>query len=169
MPRNCRVLLKKTLDTSSAGRVGKGKPQQRIERRLDCFDHRMTVTFPRKDVVCQRLTSNRFLLGLNGAVVLYYFFVHEMALLVEALNILLNGIWSVLEVGPIRLNLHGFDSIAVPKSMILTNFSKIQGWRNTFNFKLSIKERLPSKTSAVLRFHLAVQPIKDVFVSLFLT
>ena len=62
------------------------------ERRLDCFDHRMTVTFPRKDVVCQRLTSNRFLLGLNGAVVLYYFFVHEMALLVEALNILLNGI-----------------------------------------------------------------------------
>ena len=62
-----------------------------------------------------------------------------------------------------RQNLHNIDSIAVPKGMILTNFSKIQGWRNTFNFKLSIKERLPSKISAVLRFHLAVQPIKDVF------
>ena len=111
------------------------------------------------------LSCNCFLLGLNGAAVLYYFFVHEMALLVEALNILLNGIWSVLEVGAIRLNLHDFDSIAVPKGRILTNLSKIQGWRNFFNFKFSIKERLPSKISAVLRFHEAVQPIKDVFVN----
>ena len=47
--------------------------------------------------------------------------------------------------------------------MIPTKFLKIQGWRNTFNFKLSTKERLPSKISAILRFHLAVQPIKDVF------
>ena len=67
--------------------------------------------------------------------------------------------------GAIRQNLHNIDSIAVPKGMILTNFSKIQGWRNTFNFKLSIKERLAGKISAVLRFHLAVQPIKDVFAS----
>ena len=36
--------------------------------------------------------NNCFLLGLNGAAVLYYFFVHEMALLVEAPNKLLNGI-----------------------------------------------------------------------------
>ena len=86
-----------------------------------------------------------------------------MALLVEALNILLNGIWYLLEVGAIRQNLHNIDSIAVPKGMILTNFSKIQGWRNTFNFKLSIKERLPSKIFAILRFDVAVQPIKDVF------
>ena len=87
-----------------------------------------------------------------------------MALLVEALNILLNGIWSLLEVGRLGVNLHNFDSIAVTRGMILTNFSKLQGWRNIFNFKLSIKERLPSKISAVLRFHVAVQPIKDVFV-----
>ena len=65
--------------------------------------------------------------------------------------------------GGLGLNLHDFDSIAVPKGRILTNLSKIQGWRNIFNFKFSIKERLPSKISAVLRFHLAVQPIKDVF------
>ena len=105
----------------------------------------------------RRLVANLFLLGLNGAAVLYYFFVHEMALLVEALNILLNGIWYLLEVGAIRQNLHNIDSIAVPKGMILTNFSKIQGWRNTFNFKLSIKytslERLPNKISALFRFH----------------
>ena len=88
-----------------------------------------------------------------------------MALLVEALNILLNGIWSLLEVGRLGVNLHIFDSIAVTRGIILANFSKLQGWRNIFNFKLSIKERLPSKISAVLRFHVAVQPIKDVFGS----
>ena len=88
-----------------------------------------------------------------------------MALLVEALNILLNGIWSLLEVGRLGVNLHIFDSIAVTRGIILANFSKIQGWRNIFNFKFSIKERLPSKISAVLRFHVAVQPIKDVFGS----
>ena len=36
---------------------------------------------------------NRFLVGLNCAGVLYNFFVQKMALLVEALNILLSGIW----------------------------------------------------------------------------
>ena len=91
------------------------------------------------------------------------FLVHEMALLVEALNILLNGIWSLLEVGTLGVNLHNFDSIAVTRGMIKANFSKLQGWRNTFNFKFSIKERLPSKIYAVLRFRVAVQPIKDVF------
>ena len=39
--------------------------------------------------------GNRFLVGLNGAGVLYYFFVQKMALLVGALNILLSGIWSL--------------------------------------------------------------------------
>ena len=38
---------------------------------------------------------NRFLVGLNCAGVLYNFFVQKMALLVEALNILLSGIWSL--------------------------------------------------------------------------
>ena len=71
--------------------------------------------------------SNLFLLGLNGAAVLYYFFVHEMELLVEALNILLNGIWSLLEVGGLGLNLHDFDSIAVPKGRFLDQFVKITG------------------------------------------
>ena len=86
-----------------------------------------------------------------------------MALLVEGLNILLNGIWSLLEVGRLGVNLHNFDSIAVTRGIILTNFSKLQGWKNIFNFRFSIKERLPRKISAVLRFHGAVQPIKDVF------
>ena len=86
-----------------------------------------------------------------------------MALLVEALIILLNGIWSLLEVGTLGVNLHNFDSIAVTRDMVLANFSKLQGWRNIFDFKFSVKERLPSKISAVWRFHVAVQPIKDVF------
>ena len=89
-----------------------------------------------------------------------------MALLVEALNILLNGLWSLLEVGRLGVNLHNFDSIAVTKGMILANFSKLQGWKNIFNFRFSIKERLPRKISAVLHFHGAVQPIKDVFAPL---
>ena len=86
-----------------------------------------------------------------------------MALLVEALKMYLNGIWSFLEVGELGVNLHHFDSIAVTRGIILANFSKLQGWRNIFNFKLSIKERLPSKILAILRFDVAVQPIKDVF------
>ena len=86
-----------------------------------------------------------------------------MALLVEALNILLNGLWSLLEVGVLGVNSHNFDSIAVTNGRTLANFSKLQGWRNIFNFRFSIKERLPRKISAVLRFHGTVQPIKDVF------
>ena len=89
-----------------------------------------------------------------------------MALLVEALNILLNGLWSLLEVWRLGVNLHNFDSIAVTWGIILTNFSKLQGWKNIFNFRFSIKERLPRKISAVLRFHGAVQPIKDVFATI---
>ena len=69
------------------------------------------------------------------------FLVHEMALFVEALNTLLNSIWPLLEVGRLRLNLHDFDSI----------FSSL--------------EMLHNKISAVLRFHVAVQPIKNVFGS----
>ena len=38
---------------------------------------------------------NRFLVGLNGAGVLYYFFCSKDGMLVEALNILLSGIWSL--------------------------------------------------------------------------
>ena len=74
-----------------------------------------------------------------------------MALLVEGLNILLNGIWSFLEVGSLGVNLHNFDSIDVTRGMTLANFSKFQRWRNISNFKFSIKEMLRSKISAVLR------------------
>ena len=44
------------------------------------------------------------------------FLVHEMALLVEALNKLLNGIWSLLEVGGLRLNLHDLAALLSPEA-----------------------------------------------------
>ena len=105
------------------------------------------------------MSGNSYLLGLSGAVVLYDCFGSLMALLVEALKILLNGIWSFLEVGGLGVNLLNLDALLSPEA----GFSKLQVWRNIFHFNFSVKERLPSKISAVLGFHVAAQPIKDVF------
>ena len=69
-------------DTLLLGRISETPVKQHSE---------YIIQFPVR-IPTEHLALNRFLLGLNGAAVLYYFFVHEMALLVEALNILLNGI-----------------------------------------------------------------------------
>ena len=71
--------------------------------------------------------------GKHGASVLC----QKMALLVEALNILLSGIWSFQIVGGLRVSLQGGGSIAVTWGMILKFFSKLQGWKKILDIIFS--------------------------------
>ena len=84
------------------------------------------------------LSINRFLVGLNWQISSIKSFVQKMALLVEALNILLSGIWSLWIVWGPRVNLQGCGSIAVTWGMILTIFSKLQGWRKILHLMFSL-------------------------------
>ena len=54
-------------------------------------------------------------------------------LLVEALNILLNGIWSLLEVGQLGLKFPIFDSLAVIKGKILVKCFSDTGLEKTIS------------------------------------
>ena len=96
-----------------------------------------------------------------------------MALLVEALNILLSGIWSLWIVSGLKINLHLWG-------MIITIFSKIQGWRKILNyiFSLNHDDILPLSLKCIAStsdaifwrgilapLYPVVQPIKDVFGS----
>ena len=103
------------------------------------------------------------------------FFVQKMVLLVEALNILLSGIWYPWIVWGLRVNLQWCGSIDVTQGMILTLLWKLQGWRKILHliFSLNRDDNMPLSLKCtsdaifwmkkLIKHTSAIQPIKDVF------
>ena len=121
---------------------------------------------------------NRFLYGLNWRLSSITYFFQKMVLLVEALNIILSGIWSLWIVSGLKVNLQRCGSIAVTWGMIPTIFSKLQGWRKILNliFSLHHDDNMPLSLKCIAStsdaifwcgtlapLYPVVQPIKDVF------